>query len=66
MVNHSVSFIGEDGLHTNNIEGTWSGIKQTVPARNNVKGRLKDKLFEFMWRRKNRSELWDAFLRALR
>ena len=30
LVNHSISFKNEDGLHTNNIKRTWNGIKMKI------------------------------------
>jgi ISXO2-like transposase domain len=64
-VNHSIQFIVPGtNIHTNNIEGTWNGLKTQIKPRNrNV--RIEEHLWEFIWRRKNCRRLWDAFLEAL-
>src|SRR5271154_463914 len=66
-VNHSVNFIDPDTLtHTNTIEGTWAGIKIGLPRRNRILDGIDCHLFEFIWRRRNRNNLWKGFLDALR
>jgi transposase-like protein len=66
-VNHSVGFVDQDtGVHTNIIEGTWSGVKRKVPVRNRTKGLIDEHLLEFIWRRKNKDDLWNGFLDALK
>lgn len=64
-VNHSISFINSEGYHTNNIEGTWNGMKIKIKPQNRVRGRMQGYLFEFIWRRRNINNLWNAFLIAL-
>lgn len=65
-VNHSVEFVTEEGVHTNTIEGTWSGIKRnTTVAKRNRKS-LPNCLFEFIWRRRNDGNLWNGLLQALK
>jgi transposase-like protein len=61
-VNHKIGFKNSEGKHTNYIEGTWSGIKRIVPIRCRVKNKLKGHLFEFIWRRSNKINLWKAFI----
>jgi transposase-like protein len=66
VVNHSVEFVNkETGVHTNTIEGTWAGIKLRIPLRNRVLEGMTDHLFEFIWRRCHKNDLWAAFLNAL-
>ena len=65
-VNHSKNFKDpQTGVHTNTIEGTWNGLKMNIKSRNRVKGNIEFHLFEFIWRRQNKDNLWDAFLLAL-
>ena len=53
------------GVHTNTIEGSWSGLKRGIKIKNRVREGMDDHLFEFMWRRKNKEKLWQAFIEAL-
>src|SRR5271154_6981704 len=65
-VNHSLHFKDPiTGIHTNTIEGTWSGVKHHIPIRNRNKGSVEEHLLTFVWRRQNLSRLWDAFVMAL-
>lgn len=65
-VNHSETFKNpETGAHTNTIEGTWSGLKPTIPMRGRSSNRIEPYLWEFIWRRKNHARLWDSFIDAL-
>lgn len=65
-VNHSRHFVDPaTSTHTNTIEGTWAGVKLSVPKRNRTKARINEHLFEFIWRRVNEADLWNAFLHAL-
>jgi hypothetical protein len=64
-VNHSKTFVDEEtGACTNYIEGTWSGVKRKIPVRNRTAG-LEGNLWEFIWRRRHGSDLWNGFLDAL-
>jgi transposase-like protein len=63
---HAIGFKILEGKHTNHIEGTWSGLKSNVPVMCRVIGRLQGKLFEFIWRRENKANLWEKFLELLR
>ena len=66
-VNHSKHFKDPNtGVHTNTIEGTWNGIKMQIKPRNRTKEGIQEHLMEFIWRRKNKDNLWAAFLCALR
>ncbi|KCZ75002.1 hypothetical protein H311_04027, partial [Anncaliia algerae PRA109] len=62
FVNHSISFITMEGHHTNTIEGTWNGIKLNIPVRHRTKLFLQNDLFEFIWRRQNKNNIWEAAL----
>jgi IS1 family transposase len=65
-VNHSKHFKDpETQVHTNTIEGTWSGLKAAIPRRTRTKDAIGENLLWFIWKRQNRGDLWDAFLRAL-
>jgi IS1 family transposase len=65
-VNHSVEFKNSvDGTCTNTIEGTNNALKIKIRPRNRVQG-IEEHLFEFIWRRKHASDLWNGFLKALR
>lgn len=66
-VNHSHNFVDPISfVHTNTIEGTWAGIKRSIPVRNRTKEDIGEHLFEFIWRRVNEKDLWSAFIYALR
>lgn len=65
-VNHSETFVNpEDGTCTNTIEGTWNGIRLSMAPRKRTRGTIDDCLWEFIWRRKHASDLWQGFLSAL-
>lgn len=65
VVNHSLHFVNpENGHHTNTIEGTWSVIKRKIPVRNRTK-KITPHLFEFIWRRKYKNDLWNNFISLL-
>jgi hypothetical protein len=63
-VNHSREFITNEGVHTNTIEGTWNGIKMSVPARNRTAMAMPWKLVEFIWRRLH-ADHWEGLLSTL-
>ena len=66
-VNHSQHFVNpDDGTHTNTIEGTWNGMKMNIPSRKRCREGIEDHLFEFIWRRKNKDELWGGFINAMK
>ena len=65
-VNHSVTFIDPiTNVHTNTIEGTWSGLKNKIPKRNRTRDNLGNHILSFIWRRQNEGNLWNALLYAL-
>jgi IS1 family transposase len=66
-VNHTLHFKDPDTqIHTNTIEGTWSGIKSKIPKRNRSGAFVDEHLLAFVWRRQNEDNLWEAFLEALK
>lgn len=66
LVNHSKTFKDPDTTaHTNNIEGTWNGIKINLKSRNRTKHKIEEHLFEYIWRRKNKNNLWDSLINAI-
>jgi hypothetical protein len=65
-VDHSEGFVSKsNGCHTNTIEGTWFGVKISIPIRNRVESRIDAHLLEFLWRRRNEDRLWEALVEAL-
>jgi ISXO2-like transposase domain len=65
QVNHERGFVGDDGRHTNTIEGTWYAVKRKVPVRKRNKKQIQGCLFEFIWRRQNEGNLWNGLVRTL-
>jgi transposase-like protein len=66
-VNHSETFVDPNtGVHTNSIEGTWSGIKFNISPRNRTKTTITNHLLEYIWRKENKNHLWRAFLNLLK
>lgn len=66
-VNHSLHFSDpQTGVNTNTVEGTNNGLKYHIHARNRSADGIDEHLLEFVWRRKNGSCLWEAFLKALK
>jgi hypothetical protein len=63
--NHSKHF--EDpktGVRTNNIEGSWNGLKQNMSPRNRNKKDIILFLREYQWRKRNREyNLWKKFFK---
>ncbi len=64
-VNHSKNFKDPvTGVHTNTIEGTWNGLKQSIIPRNRNKKNIVLYLKEYQWRKKNREyNIWKKFLK---
>ena len=66
-VNHSLYFVDpETNVHTNTIEGTWSTLKSKIPIRHRTQEHSDAHLFEFIWRRLHGTNLWRAFMDAMR
>ena len=66
-VNHSKYFRDpESGACTNTIEGIWSGIKRTLQNYVKNEENINSGLFEYIWRRKNKNNEWNAFINALK
>lgn len=66
QVNHSKNFKDPvSGIHTNTIEGTWSGLKRSIPVRNRNKDSIEEHILTFIWRRQNEGNLWNAFVKSL-
>jgi ISXO2-like transposase domain len=66
-VNHSQVFVDPNtGCCTNTIEGTWNGVRLSIPPRQRTSQIAPDCLFEFIWRRKNASNLWRGLIEALK
>ncbi|CAG8455356.1 1539_t:CDS:2 [Scutellospora calospora] len=67
VVNHSVNFVDPvTGVHTNTIEGLWNGLKLRIPARDRTKDEVTNHLHEFVWRKKNKNNIWGGFINALK
>ena len=65
-VNHSKNFKDPiTGVHTNSIKGTWNGLKLRTSIKSYKYDRIDIHISEFIWRRQNKSNLWDAFVRIL-
>ncbi len=65
-VNHSLHFVDpETGIHTQNIEGTWSSLKRKTPIRKRTAGLIEGCLAVFIWRRKYTGHMWERFLSIL-
>ena len=65
-VNHSKSFKDPiTGVHTNSIEGTWNGLKIRTPINAYKYDKIDVHISEFIWRRQNESNLWQAFIKTL-
>lgn len=64
-VNHKKHFKDPvTGVHTNTIEGTWNGLKQSIIPRNRNKKDIVLYLREYQWRKKNREyNIWKNFLK---
>jgi transposase-like protein len=51
-------------VHTNTIEGTWNGLKQSISPRNRNKKNIVLHLKEYQWRKKNKeNNIWTQFLK---
>jgi transposase-like protein len=62
-VNHSDFYVDpETGVHTNNIEGTWAGLKLLISKRHRSGPSVDGYLDAFTWRRWFKNGLWDRLL----
>lgn len=48
------------------IVGNWNAIKMMTPARQRTNAQMPMKLIEFIWRRKNKENFWQAILAAMK
>jgi transposase-like protein len=64
-VNHKKNFKDPiTKVHTNTIEGTWNGVKQSIIPRNRNRKDILLFLKEYQWRKKNREyNIWKQFLK---
>ena len=64
MVNHSVEFVTDDGVHTQEIESLWNQIKAEIKIRRGfILEQLPGFLDEFMYRREFfQQDLFEIFL----
>lgn len=66
-VNHSKYFKDpHTGTHTNTIEGMWNGLKIQIKPRSRTSEKIDFCLWEAVWRRQHRADLWGGFISALR
>ena len=62
VVNHSKHFLDPlTGVHTNTVEGTWCALKSKTPIRNRTEALVEQHLETFIWKRENKSHMWEAF-----
>jgi transposase-like protein len=64
-VNHSKHFVDPiTKVHTQTIEGTWSGLKRSLIPKYRNKKEIMLHIKEYQWRKKNReNNLWARFLK---
>jgi hypothetical protein len=48
------------------IEGTWNGVKLSIQPRQRTLEIAPRCFEEIIWRRKNKANLWEGFINALR
>lgn len=66
-VNHSLYFKDPlTNVHTNTIEGMWNAVKKKVPSQCRTAAQLQPYLWEFVWRRRNKTQVWNRFMFLLR
>jgi transposase-like protein len=66
-VNHSQTFRDPiTGVCTNTVEGLNSGLKRRIPIRNRTENDIENHLGEYIWRRQNKNDLFNGFIKALR
>lgn len=64
-VNHSKEFVTEDGVHTNNIESCWNAAKSGMST-HDKSHKCETYLQAHLWRKKNKGNLWQSFLLAIK
>ncbi|CAB9521536.1 Inherit from opiNOG: protein Hydra magnipapillata [Seminavis robusta] len=57
---HKYEFVSAEGTHTQTIEGNWTPLKRAIPVQCRSGVDLQEYLFQFMWRRKNEGNEWEA------
>jgi transposase-like protein len=66
-VNHSKQFFNpKNGCCTNTIEGLWNGLKLSVKPRQRTSKIAPGCFLEYIWRKKNKENLWEGLLSALK
>jgi hypothetical protein len=66
-VNHRRHFVDPvTHAHTNTMEGTWHGLKLGIRERSRHEGQVENQIGEFIWRRQNKNNEWNAFIDILR
>ena len=65
-VDHSKNFKDAiTGAHTNHAEAMWYALKRKIPNNERNPDKIDNYIFEFMWRRQNKNNAWEAFLKCL-
>ncbi|KAM0673278.1 hypothetical protein GVAV_003245 [Gurleya vavrai] len=65
-VNHSLKFVSCEGIHTNTIEGNWTGIKQLIPKRYRNKKNLSKWLYYAMFLRNFKENSLNNFIKYIK
>ena len=66
-VNHNEGFIDhETGVHTNNIEATWRGMRFHMSHKHMNRALIDGHLKTFIWKRHYRGSRWGALLNAIK
>ena len=61
--NHSLHYQDPvTGVHTNSIEGYWSGLKRRTPIRHRTEAKMTSVLLKDIWMKQEANCLWDSFL----
>lgn len=67
VVNHSETYVNEEGFHTNTIESTWRTIRKSLGL-GRIKGTLDYHICEVLWRRyceKNKIDPFENLLQMI-
>ncbi|CAB9509658.1 Inherit from opiNOG: protein Hydra magnipapillata [Seminavis robusta] len=62
---HKYEFVSAEGTHTQTIEGNWTPLKRAIPVQCRSGVDLQEYLFQFMWRRTNEGNEWEALWEGL-